>query len=182
MLNIISKGVAKIFGTKADRDLKELTPYVGKINAEFDRLSDISDDELRGKTEQLKATIAEKLTSIDDQIAELHKQVADNPKMDIHQKEDVFNNIDKLEEERDEELEKILEDILPQAFAVVKETARRLASNGKLVVTANMNDKLHADSKEHVEIEGDKAIWHNEWMAAGNKITWNMVHYDVQLI
>ena len=182
MLNIISKGVTKIFGTKADRDLKELTPYVGKINAEFDKLSDISDDDLRGRTEELKSTIAEELKSIDDQIADLHKQVEDNPKMDIHQKEEVFNSIDKLEEERDEELEKVLLEIMPQAFAVVKETARRLATNGKLVVTANMNDKMHAGAKEHVEIEGDKAIWHNEWMAAGNKVTWNMVHYDVQLI
>ena len=182
MLNIISKGVTKIFGTKADRDLKELTPYVGKINAEFDKLSDISDDELRGRTEELKAIIADELKFIDDQIADLHKQVEDNPKMDIHQKEDVFNSIDKLEEERDEELEKVLLEIMPQAFAVVKETARRLATNEKLVVTANMNDKLHAGTKEHVEIQGDKAIWHNEWMAAGTKVTWNMVHYDVQLI
>ncbi len=182
MLKLISKGVTKIFGTKTDRDLKELTPYVGLINAEYEKLKGISDDDLRSKTTELQGIIGEHLKQIDDQISSLHAQVDDNPNMDIHQKEEVFNNIDKLEEDRDEELEKILLDIMPQAFAVVKETAYRLATNGKLSVTANMTDKMHAATKAHVVIEGDQAIWQNEWMAAGSKVTWNMVHYDVQLI
>ncbi len=182
MFNILSKGVTKIFGTKADRDLKELTPYVGQINSEFEKLENISDDELRGKTEELKQVIAEELKTIDEEIAALHQEVEENPKMDIHRKEEVFNRIDKLEEERDEELEKVLMVILPKAFAVVKETARRLATNSRLVVTANMTDKMYAGSKPHVEIDGDQAIWHNQWTAAGSTVTWNMVHYDVQLI
>ncbi|MEM9325188.1 MAG: preprotein translocase subunit SecA [Bacteroidota bacterium] len=182
MFNFISKGVAKVFGTKADRDLKELVPYVGKINEQFEKLRDLTDDELRAKTKELQDIIAERLKSIDDQIAALHTQANEDKSLDIHQKEEIFNQIDKLEEERDEELEVVLLEILSVAFAVVKETARRLAENKQLVVTANMNDKMHAAEKPHVTIEGDKAIWANEWNAAGTEVVWNMVHYDVQLI
>lgn len=182
MFDIITKGVAKVFGTKADRDLKDLTPYVGKINEEFKQLEEISDDELRASTQELKNVIAERLKAIDDQLADLHKEVQDNPAMDIHQKEEIFNQIDQLEENRDEELEVVLLDILPKAFAVVKETARRLAQNKQLTVTATMQDKMLAGTKENIEIQGDQAIWHNKWKAAGTEVEWNMVHYDVQLI
>ena len=99
-----------------------------------------------------------------------------------HEKEEVFNQIDKLEEDRNKKLEDILLDVLPQAFAVVKETARRFKENEKLVVVADMRDKQLAAKHEHITIEGDNAVWHNEWIAAGNKIKWDMLHYDVQLI
>ncbi len=182
MLNSITKGVAKIFGTKTERDLKELTPYVGKINAEFDKLQSLSDDELRGRTTELKDEIRQHLKKIDDQISELHQKVEEDKSLDVTEKEQVFSQIDKLEEQRDEELEKVLMQVLPQGFAVVKETARRLAENEKLVVKATPYDKELAARKSNVEISGETATWKNKWMAAGNEVEWNMVHYDVQLI
>lgn len=182
MLNSITKGIAKVFGTKAERDLKELTPYVQLINNEFDLLKNITDDDLRGKTSELKATIAEKLKHIDDELTALHQEVEINPDLDIHAKEEIFTKIDKIEKDRDEELEKILIEILPKAFAVVKETARRLTEYEQLEVVATTHDKAVASHKSNVEIIGEKAIWHNRWMAAGTEVVWKMVHYDVQLI
>lgn len=182
MLDSITKGFAKIFGTKTEKDLKELTPYVGLINAEYDKLRNISDDELRGKTAELKSIIKDRLKDIDDQIEALHKQVEEDKSLDVHQKEDIFAQIDKLESDRDEELEKVLMEILPVGFAVVKETARRFAENEKIVVQATQHDKEIAARKSNVEINGDTATWKNRWLAAGNEVVWNMVHYDVQLI
>lgn len=182
MLNSITKGFAKIFGTKTEKDLKELTPYVGLINAEFEKLRNISDDELRGKTSELKGIIKDRLKGIDDQIEALHKQVDEDQSLDVHQKEDIFAQIDKLESDRDVELEKVLMDILPAGFAVVKETARRFAENEKLTVQASQYDKELASQKSNIEINGETATWKNKWLAAGNEVVWNMVHYDVQLI
>jgi len=182
MLNSISKGVAKIFGTKTEKDLKDLTPYVSLINTEFEKLRSISDDELRGKTKELKNVIKERLKSIDGQIADLHKKVEEDKELDADEKETIFSQMDALEEDRDVELEKVLLDILPQGFAVVKETARRLAENEKLVVQATQHDKELAARKSNVEISGETATWKNKWTAAGTDVHWNMVHYDVQLI
>ncbi|MEQ8628206.1 preprotein translocase subunit SecA [Ekhidna sp.] len=182
MLNSITKGFAKIFGTKTEKDLKELNPYVGLINTEFEKLRNITDDELRGKTTELKSIIKERLRDIDDQIEDLHKQVDEDKSLDVHQKEEIFAQIDKLESDRDEELEKVLIEILPLGFAVVKETARRFAENEKIVVTATQHDKEIAAKKDNVEISGETATWKNKWKAAGTEVVWNMVHYDVQLI
>ncbi|WP_109833285.1 preprotein translocase subunit SecA [Reichenbachiella versicolor] len=182
MLDFIAKGAAKLFGTKADRDLKELTPYVGLINAEYAKLSSLSDDQLRAKTQELKDTIAERLKSIDDEMAKHHQYIEDNPNIDIAEKEQVFGQIDQLEKNRDEKLEEVLLDILPVAFAVVKETARRLTENEKLTVQATMMDKMLAAKKSNVEIQGETAIWHNKWTASGVEVEWKMIHYDVQLI
>jgi len=179
---MIGKALKKIFGTKSDRDIKIIMPYVEKTNEEYAKLQSISDDELRGKTLFIKEIIDNHLKEIDNQIKELHQNVEDNPDMDIHDKEDVFNQIDALEEDRNKELEVVLLEVLPLAFAVVKETAHRFKENGKLVVTASMRDKQLATKHEHIEIDGDKAIWHNEWLAAGNKQKWEMLHYDVQLV
>jgi len=179
---MIGKALTKIFGTKSDRDIKTIIPYVDKTNEEHTKLLSISDDELRGKTEHIKEIIDNKLEEIDSQIASLHQKVEEDPEMDIHEKELIFNEIDKLEEDRNKKLEDILLEVLPQAFAVVKETARRFKENEKLVVTATMRDKQLAAKHEHIEIDGDKAIWYNEWIAAGNKLKWDMLHYDVQLI
>ena len=181
MINSIAKGVAKIFGTKTEKDLKELTPFVPLINAEFDKLRNITDDDLRGKTTELKDVIKGKLKSIDDQIADLKIQV-ENKELDANAKESIFAKMDSLEEQRDEDLEKVLMEILPQGFAVVKETARRLAENGQLVVRADLYDKELAAKKPHIEISGETATWKNKWLAAGTEVEWNMVHYDVQLI
>lgn len=182
MLNSITKGIAKVFGTKNERDLKLLTPFVALINAEYDKLSTITDDELRGKTSELKGTIKDRLKSIDDQMEGLKKKVSEEKELDVHQKEAIFAEVDGLEKSRDEELEKVLIDILPQAFAVVKETSRRLSQNEKLVVTATQHDKEIAARKSNVEIDGETATWKNKWLAAGTEVVWNMLHYDVQLI
>ncbi len=182
MINLITKGIAKFFGTKSQRDIKELLPYVEKVNAEFARLKDLSNDELRQLSAELKAHIAQELQSIDSQLDSLRGQLADQPDMDVNAKERIFNDIDKLETDRNKELERVLLDILPQAFAVVKETARRFAANEQLEVTANEYDRELSFRKSNVQIDGDKAYWANTWNAAGMTIKWDMVHYDVQII
>ncbi|WP_420388227.1 preprotein translocase subunit SecA [Roseivirga sp.] len=181
-MSILTKGLAKLFGSKSDRDIKEVAPYVEEINKIYNSLSSLTDDELRNKTTEFKDRIGADLKEIDDQIAELHKRVDENPDLDIQEKEAAFDAIDKLEEDRNEELEKTLMTILPEAFAVVKETARRLKENGSLTVEATMWDRQLAAQGDHIQIDGDKATWKNEWMAAGNLVKWEMLHYDVQLI
>jgi len=184
MIGSIFKGITKIFGSKADRDLKELYPIVTEINAAYARLSSLSDDELRGKTAEFKHTIEARLKEIDDTIAEILQETKAD-QIDLVKKDDLFKEIEVLKKKRDQELEVVLNEILPEAFAVIKETARRLSENKQLVVTATNYDKeLSARTrvKKPVKIEGDKAIWGNSWEAAGQMITWNMVHYDVQLI
>lgn len=176
------KFIAKVFGTKSEKDIKRLLPLVEKINQEYAGLKNISDDELREKTHAAQNTINEDLKSIDEKIEALHQKIADHPDLDLNEKESVFTEIDSLEEERNKELEKTLMKVLPIAFAIVKETARRFKENEKLVVTATMQDKVFAAEKPHVELDGDTVTWHNKWMAAGNEITWEMLHYDVQLI
>ena len=173
--------IAKIFGTKADKDVKLLQPYVVLINTAFDKLATITDDELRGKTAELKSRISAHLKAVDDEILSLSEEVK-SKKLDVNKKEDLFAQIDKLEEDRDVELEKTLMEILPEAFAVVKETARRLSENKKLIVQATLMDKQMAAEKPHVELNGETATWHNKWLAAGTEVEWNMIHYDVQLI
>ncbi len=182
MINIISKGLSKIFGNKADKDIKAIQPIVAKINEEYARLESISDDELRGKTIQLREIIANDLKEFDEQIADYNKEIETDDKISVVEKQRIFRKVDELEKQRNEKLEVVLKRILPVAFAVVRETARRLATNHKLVVTATDDDRAIAMRKPNVEIDGDKAIWHNKWIAAGNEVTWNMVHYDVQLI
>jgi preprotein translocase subunit SecA len=177
MINLI----AKFFGTKSQRDIKELLPYVEKVNAEFVRLKDLSNDELRQLSADLKAQIADELAGIDNQLAELTEQAA-HPEVDVNEKERLFNQIDKLEADRNTELEQVLLAILPRAFAVVKETARRYSTNDQLTVTANEFDREIASRKRNVVIDGERAHWANQWDAAGSPIKWDMVHYDVQII
>jgi len=171
---------SKLFGTKAERDLKELTPYVGKINAEYALLASLTNDELRAESEGLKSHIASELKSIDDQISSLRQQANDEPNVDS--KEAIFKKIDALELDRNKELERVLLEILPKAFAIVKDTARRLKENDRLEVTASYFDREVASQKSHVTIEGDKAYWNSTWDVIGQPIKWNMLHYDVQLI
>jgi preprotein translocase subunit SecA len=182
MSNIVTKALAAIFGSKAKRDLKELLPYVDKINAAWKMLTPVSDDALRAKTLELQQRINEHLKPIDDKIAGLRRQVQENPQWDALKKEGIFNQIDKLELDRNKEVEVVLLEILPIAFALVKETARRWKENGKLTVSATMLDRELAVTKKNVEIQGDTAIWHDRWLVAGHEVKWEMVHYDVQLI
>lgn len=182
MLDFVGKTVTKIFGKKSDRDLKKLLPYVNSINKAWQELTSLSDDELRAKTQEVKDIIDERLKEIDDKIAELRNKAETDSSLTVNDKNEIFKEIDKLEEERNKNLEEVLEEVLPVGFGIVKETARRLKENKKLVVTATYLDKQFAATKPHVEIDGDQAIWHNKWIAAGNEITWDMVHYDVQLV
>ncbi|WP_026950826.1 preprotein translocase subunit SecA [Algoriphagus mannitolivorans] len=182
MLDFIAKGLAKVFGTKSDRDIKELLPKVTEINKIFAGLNSLTDDQLREKTQEIRTKINEHLQSIDEKITEIKTQIEALPADAIHEKDQLFNQIDALEKERDSELEKVLEEVMTTAFAIVKETARRFKENGKLEVQATIRDRELAATKANVEILGETAVWHNKWMAAGTEVVWDMVHYDVQLI
>ncbi|SER10155.1 preprotein translocase subunit SecA [Pedobacter rhizosphaerae] len=173
--------LAKVFGSKSERDIKSIQPLVVKINEEYAKLSSISNDELRAKTIEFKGRISSFLTDIDGKIAAL-KADAEKDELDLHQKTALYDEVDALGKERDKELEKVLLEILPEAFAVVKETSRRLSENDYLEVTATQFDRDYAARKNNVKIVGDKAQWANRWDAAGTEVVWNMVHYDVQLI
>lgn len=177
--------IKKLFGNKYDRDIKAIMPIVDKINEEYALLENVSNDELRNKTLAFRETIAEHLKSIDEEIADVQKEI--DASENIFKKQELFAEMDKLKKERDEEIEEVLKEILPEAFAVVKETAKRFTENEILEVTATEFDRNLAaeqSGSEHpfVTIEGEKAMWKNSWIAGGNLITWNMIHYDVQLV
>ncbi|MEQ9415127.1 MAG: preprotein translocase subunit SecA, partial [Cyclobacteriaceae bacterium] len=176
------KFIAKILGSKSQKDVKSTMPLVDQTKAEGEKLLSISNDELRGRTQEIQSHIDQKLKHIDDKLAELHQRIADFPELDLNEKESIFADIDRIEKERNAELEIILLEVLPQAFAIVKETARRFKENEELEVTALDFDRVMAATHENVKIVGEKAIWKNHWMAAGNVIKWDMLHYDVQII
>ncbi|SHM69197.1 preprotein translocase subunit SecA [Mucilaginibacter sp. OK098] len=178
MLNFISK----LFGSKSDRDVKSILPIVEKVKAEFAKLGSLSNDELRAKTIGFKETIAAGLAVIDGEIGSIKERIEENPNLDVNEKVELYTQLDKLEKDRNKELEEILMRILPEGFAVVKETALRFKENKTIEVTATQFDRDLAARKQNVIIKGDKAIHHNTWLAAGNEVTWDMVHYDVQLI
>ncbi len=175
------KFLSKLFGSKSERDIKVIQPLVTKIKAEYELLSGITNDELRSKTTDFKNRIKEYLADIDKDITEL-KAEADADEVDMMKKTEIYDKIDKLKKDRDKKLEEILLEILPEAFAVVKDTARRFTENSKIEVTASDFDRELASRKPNVTIDGDKAFWSNTWIAAGTEVKWNMVHYDVQLI
>ncbi|MDP4284852.1 MAG: preprotein translocase subunit SecA [Bacteroidota bacterium] len=169
-------------GNKSEKDVKVIRPYVAKINAFFDEYQSISNDELRGKTDIFRQRINAHLKDIDTEI-ESQKLEADKlDSADISGRDAIYQHIDALRKDRDKNLEVILLDILPEAFAVVKETARRFKENAELESTATELDKTFSLTKKYIRIEGDKVIYKNKWTAGGTEITWNMVHYDVQLI
>jgi preprotein translocase subunit SecA len=176
------KFIAKIFGTKSQRDIKSVEPLVKETLQEFEKLASISNDELRAKTKEIQATINQALKPIDDQLQALHEKINTQPDLDLTEKEIVFANIDALESDRNKELEKILLKVLPKAFAIVRDTARRFKENDYLEVTAQENDIQLSATHANVTIHGDKARWSKQWMAAGNMITWDMMHYEVQII
>lgn len=173
--------LSKIFGSKSERDIKHIQPLVEKIKTEYAKLESLSNDELRAKTADFKQRIKEYLADIDSEITAL-KTEAEQEGIDMTQKTAIYDKVDKLGKDRDQKLEEVLMQVLPEAFAVVKETARRFTENAELEVTASDFDREIAASKPHVRIVGDKAFWNHTWIAAGNEVTWNMVHYDVQLI
>ena len=171
--------LSKIFGNKSTRDMKEIQPWVEKVKKAYENISKLSNDELRAKTEELKRIIRESATQENEKLAELKGKIEETP---IENREPLFTQIDKLEKEVLERYEEALNEVLPDAFAIVKDTARRFTENGEVEVTATDFDRdLAAQGKDFVRIEGDKAIWQNHWTAGGNDTIWNMVHYDVQL-
>jgi len=182
MFDFLGKTVAKLFGTKSDRDLKDIVPYVALVNDEYAKLAQLSDTQLRERTNEVRGTIDERLRGIDEQIGSLHQRINDESALDATEKEGIFDQIDELEKQRNKDLEVVLLEVLPQAFAIVKETARRYKENGQLVVTATDFDREIATRKGNVTLSGDQATWSNKWLAGGAEITWDMVHYDVQLI
>ena len=180
MLKFFKKTIKKIVGSKQDRDMGTYAPMVDQINAFFQDMQPLSNDELRNKTIEFKQRIAEYLSEIDRVIIETTQKA--NGLDDLAEKEVLFDEVDELQKQRDEQLEVILQEILPEAFAVVKETAKRFTENERITVTATEHDRMIAGSKSHVLIDGDQATWKNEWVAAGGNVKWGMVHYDVQLI
>lgn len=182
MINSLVSNIQKLFGNKADKDVKGLQPYVGKVNAEYAKLSGLSNDELRAKTVEFKQRVNDYLSDLDQQIADLKAEIKETTIHEIDKREDAYDSIDALEKERDEKLEEILEELLPEAFAVVKETARRFTENDKVTATAQDFDRDLAAAKPHINIVGSEVLYDTTWDAAGQEVTWNMIHYDVQLI
>lgn len=175
--------LSKIFGgSKSEKDVKQVMPLVGQINEHFRAYEKLTNDELRHKTVEFKERIKNHLTDIDASIEKLKTDAEQLPITDIQGKDAIYQDIDKLKKERDQKIEEALKEILPEAFAVVKETARRFKENAELVSTATALDRELSVKKDYIRIENDKAVFKNSWSAAGNIITWNMVHYDVQLI
>ena len=168
----------KVFGNKAQRDLKEIEPFIAKIKGVYDDVKKLSNDELRQLTEQLKQQIQNYVETETGRIEELKTSVEAT---ELEQREKIYAEIDKLEKEITAKLEEVLEQILPQAFSIVKETARRFTENSVTEVTATQFDRDLAVKYDFVTIEGEKAFYKNEWLAGGNVIKWDMVHYDVQL-
>ncbi len=170
----------KIFGTKAERDLKQLQPVLQKVLAAYPEIDSLSDDQLREKSAELRRIIRERIAGDEERIAQIKEELEKDIPLD--QKEALATESDKLVKKVDEDIEKVLDEILPIAFAVMKSTARRFKENETIRVKATEFDRILSTTKDFVEIDGDYAVWHNHWMAGGNEITWDMVHYDVQLI
>ena len=170
----------KLFGTKAERDLKQLHPILEKILQAYAEIDKLSVDELRAKSAELKKTIRERIATDENRIAQIKEELEKDIPLD--KKEALATESDKLVRKVDEEIEQVLNEILPEAFAVMKSTARRFKENAEIRVRATDFDRYLSTTKDFVRIEGDDAIWQNHWMAGGNEITWDMVHYDVQLI
>ena len=178
---MIGEILKKIFGDKSSKDKNLYWPYVEQTTSALEAIKSLTDNELRKKTSSFKELIRSEKQALEDELLDL-KEKAESLNTPINEKENLFEKIEKLEKEIDEQIEQSLLKILPEAFAVIKETAFRWSTNGKLIVDLEDFDRELAAKKDGITIEGNQAIWHNEWTAAGAKIQWNMVHYDVQLM
>ena len=179
-MDILSKVIKTFFGTKSDKDRKEIQPYVDRILALYPQIDALSNDELRARSAALRRDIAEEIRPDEERITEL-KGILEQPETSLEDKERHSREIDKLTKDIDDKIEKKLDEILPEAFAIMKSPARRFAENPTIEVTATQFDRDLAATKDFVTIEGDKAVYSNSWVAGGNTVTWDMVHYDVQL-
>ena len=171
--------LTKIFGNKSQRDLKEIMPIVDKIKAVYPSIAALSNDELRARAAAIKQHLRDIVAAERSRIAEIRAKIEDT---ELNEREKMYAEIDKLDKQISDKLEAALDEALPEAFAIMKDTARRFKENETVEVTANDFDRDLAAKFDFVEIDGDKAIFHNEWEAGGNMLTWDMVHYDVQLI
>jgi preprotein translocase subunit SecA len=175
----------KILGTKSEKDIKEIQPIVDKINSIYPTLSSLSNEQLRERTTAMKQKIKDAYKAEDEKIAGIRHRIGNEPDMDVYLKEDLYKEIDEIEKSITKKIETALNEIHAEAFAVCKETARRFTENKELKVKAGVIDEFYIKrhpKNENVRIENGEAIWANHWMAAGNEVMWNMIHYDVQLI
>ena len=175
-----NKFLKSLFGDKSSRDMKLIQPMVEVVKSKYDEIKALSNDDLRAKTKEIQAFVQDSAKEEKDKIAELKATIEDTP---LDEREEIFNQIDKLEKEALDKYEKALDEVMPIAFCIVKDTARRFAENEETIVTATEFDReLAADPrKDFITIDGDKAIYHNHWTAGGNDLKWEMIHYDVQL-
>ncbi len=174
--------LTKLFGNKSQRDLKVIKPFLDATLAVYPAIQALSNDALRAKTIEFKDRIAKAVEQEETELARLRTRIEEEYDMPVDEKEGLYKRIDELEKQGYDKTQKVLDDILPEAFAVVKETARRFAQNETVEVTATEHDRDLAATHPSISIEGDKAVYQNHWMAGGNEITWDMVHYDVQII
>ncbi len=174
----INKFLSKLFGNKSTRDMKQIQPWVEKVKNAYSTIASLDNDGLRAKTKELQERIQRSADDLKTKIDGLKAKVEDTP---IEDREVIFNQIDKLEKEVLERYEATLNEVLPEAFSIVKETARRFTENEEIAVTATDFDRELAATHDFVRIDGDQAIYQNHWMAGGNDLKWGMVHYDVQL-
>ncbi len=180
-MGVLTSILSKIFGNKYERDLQEIAPFVEKIQEEYSKIQSLSNDDLRAKTIEIKKTIKDYIKADEEKIKELREKI-ENDKPPVDEIERIYNQIDSIEKDIDRKIKDILDVVLPVTFSVVKETAKRFNDNEHLEATATEFDRDLAASKPHVQINGNKVRYYNKWIAGGNEITWDMVHYDVQLI
>jgi len=170
------KFLSKLLGNKADKDLKIITPFANDIKAMEGSIAELSNDQLRAKTYEFKERIKSYIENEESEIKHLKDSIEENPDLDIDEKESIYERIDLLEKESYSKTQDILNEILPEAFAVMKETAKRFMENEKIEVEATEMDREIAATRESINIKGNRAIYDNQWMAGGNLIQWNMVH------
>jgi preprotein translocase subunit SecA len=175
--------ISKMFGgNKSEKDVKKILPIVEKVNQNFTAYNSLSNDQLRSKTQEFRERIKNHIGGIDTEITEKNKAAEGLAFNDLNGKDAIYQEVDKLKKDRDKKIEEILQEILPEAFAVIKETARRFKENTEIISTATDLDREFAIKKDYISIDRDKSIFKNTWTAGGGQVTWNMVHYDVQLI
>ena len=174
--------LTKLFGNKSQRDLKEVKPFLDATLAAYLSISKLDNDALRAKTVEFRDRIAQTIQAEETELAQMRDRIEAEYDMPVEEKENLYKRIDELEKQSYDKTQKVLDQILPEAFAVVKETAKRFAENEVVEVTATQHDRDLATTHPSITIEGDKALYRNHWMAGGNEITWDMVHYDVQII
>ena len=180
-MNVLTSILGKIFGNKYEKDLKEIEPIANNIKEEYLKIKSVSNDELRARTVAIKKQIHDYVKPEEEKIRELKEQI-EKEKPAIEEVEKIYNQIDNIEKDIDNKLEDVLNEVLPVAFSIVKETAKRFNDNEYLEATATQFDRDLSATKPHIQIHDDKVRFYNKWIAGGNEITWDMVHYDVQLI